>query len=1487
MAARTGLDRDDELASDNPEADPFSPFYSRHAESPEDGANIFQLLTYTWLDPLIWFGYRNTVEAKDAPPLSRWLRSNLLCEQTFLREWEAELGRPKPSLAIALWRSFRRTWLTGSVFRFMGDFSQVISPILLQRLIAFLTAYWTFWFIGPPTPGAPAPSTAVGFGYATGILLLQLLNSFSANQFWTFSQRSGLEVRTSLIAAVFQKCLRLSQAARTQFSAGRAINVLSTDTSRMERTLAEAQSLWASPLLVLEITIVLIINLGAPAALVGLTILVVMIPLSGSLMKFTMAYRKAANKLTDQRVKVTGELVSGIRVIKLYGWGDAMLKHLSELREEELRIIRKASLLRAFVMSIYVLQPVLASMGMFATYAALGGSMNAATILGSLAYMNVLRFPLMSLPTSISTVGDALVSLKRLQALLMADELDEKAIGHPGLGTTGTTDSVASASSPVAIVVSDATFKWESPEEAVPDLKAVKKGKLDPNDLTFSARASPNATLTASNGPRRRFFGNRGLTANPTDSLAQLEAGTSVVPLESTKATATKTELEKAKEDKFSSLRSINLSVPKGSLVCIVGPVGSGKSSLLMALAGEMKLVDGSVVYAGSSSRPTIAYCAQRAFVMNATVRENITLGTRQAYDEKRYWETVRACALQRDLEIFANGDLTEIGERGINCSGGQVQRISLARAVYSQHDVVFLDDPLSAVDAHVGKHILHEAVLGVLKGKTILMATHQLHVLPHADFVVCLDRGEIVEQGTYEELLARNGYLSKLVADYSTTSHEDDLLDEDESDSTARTDPGDDMDMFGEVEDAEDVEEGIVPATHTLGIVGGDDGTSTAGGDGSDATEVVKMSTDQGKARRRSSAPQRGLADGAPAADTFARAGTAGRKHNLEEERNTGRIPFSVYAAYVSNGGGWFLWIAIVSTMVLSQVAGIGINLWLTAWTQNRFPTYSLSQYLGVYFALGACMAALLLISGLMFAFAGMLASRGIHEKAIAKLVRAPVSFFDRTPAGRILNRFSRDVDAVDTQLVEFFRLFLLMFSIVLTTIVLIATLLPVFLAVCLPLLVVYYFVSRVARNTARELKRLDSNSRSPLYANFSETLSGLSTVRSYHLQLSFIKQNQNRLDFNNRFNWLTIQVGRWLGLRIEVMSALLVFSSSMFAVGAVAGGGSPAVLGLAVTYALGITGTLNGLMRNLTEMELQLNGVERLQYYIDHLPSEAAEVTELKPPPSWPSKGQIELKNLEMRYAPDLPLVIKGINLTIAAGERIGIVGRTGAGKSSITLALFRLVEPCGGQILIDGIDISKLGLAHLRRALSVIPQDPVVFSGTLQYNVDPFGEHSDAEILSVLETCGDLKTVVQANPLGLNMPIAEGGENLSQGQRQLLCLSRAIIRNSRIVCLDEASASLDYDSDALMQSVLREHPSFRDKTIITIAHRLQTIIDYDRICVLEQGEIAEIGTPAELVDKKDGLFRRLVDETGESADVLIKLAHAPKAARTLERT
>lgn len=633
-----------------------------------------------------------------------------------------------------------------------------------------------------------------------------------------------------------------------------------------------------------------------------------------------------------------------------------------------------------------------------------------------------------------------MVSIKRLQGLLLADELDKEPPNDLDLPTEAkpelvvkvdpstppAPESPAPVGSP-AIIVQKATFVWQNPEEAVPVLAtaASKKGKVDPGNLTFTANNVNNITMLATFGPRRGLFGRKSQQANPVADVLALEAA-------SAKTSVPATPNNELETDKFSSLRGINLTIPRGKLVCIVGPVGSGKSSLLMALAGEMKQVGGHLSFPGlpldpnsDIKVPVVAYCAQIAWIMNATVRENITQGAVTPYDEQRYWETIRVCALERDLEVLTNGDMTDIGERGINLSGGQKQRISLARAVYSQQELLFLDDPLSAVDAHVGKHILNEAILGVLKGKTIVMATHQLHVLPFADHVVCLDRGEIVEQGAYEELLSKDGYLSKMVREYSASAEDldDEILDESEEEeivplssgerrrsvvppevmarrNSTRPDPQE-TEVFAEVENAEDIEEGGIPSAHALGVVDYDESDTTTAGQAESSTvaDTVVARSDIKKRRasdRRASAAvaptQQAAADGnvdaAQLNSTNMKTYTKGARHNLEEERATGSIPFSVYAAYVQNGGGWIIWITIILTMILSQVAGIGINLWLTAWTQNKFPSYGIGQYLGVYFALGASMALLLFFCGILFAYGGMLASRGIHEKAITRWV-------------------------------------------------------------------------------------------------------------------------------------------------------------------------------------------------------------------------------------------------------------------------------------------------------------------------------------------------------------------------------------------------------------------------------------------------------------------------------------------------------------------
>ncbi|XP_048465619.1 multidrug resistance-associated protein 1 [Rhincodon typus] len=718
-------------------------------------------------------------------------------------------------------------------------------------------------------------------------------------------------------------------------------------------------------------------------------------------------------------------------------------------------------------------------------------------------------------------------------------------------------------------------------------------------------------------------------------------------------------------------LNNIDVEIPEGSLVAIVGHVGCGKSSLLSALLGEMQKQEGYVAVKGS-----VAYVPQQAWIQNASLRANIIFG--QELMEEWYRKVVESCALLPDLENLPAGDETEIGEKGVNLSGGQKQRVSLARAVYSRNSVYFLDDPLSAVDAHVGRHIFDKVIgpNGLLSGKTRVLVTHGVNFLPQMDRILVMVDGKISESGTYKELLKQNGAFAEFLRTYAPRENE------------------------------------------------------------------------------------------------------------------------------------------------------------------------------GVF----------VLLSSLMMSVGGISASRWLHVRLLYDTLMSPMSFFERTPSGNLVNRFSKDIDTIDSMIPVVIKMFLgSLFNVLVScTVILIAT--PIATVIIPPLGFLYIFIQRYYVATSRQLKRLESASRSPIFSNFSETLLGVSVIRAFGEQERFIHQNDARVDENQKAYYPSIVANRWLAVRLEFVGNCIVLFAALFAV-VYRDTVSPGIVGLSVSYALQVTSTLNWMVRMTSELETNIVAVERVQEYTG-TPKEAHWINRSnRPPQTWPLEGKIEFVNYGLRYREDLDLALKDITVSINGGEKVGIVGRTGAGKSSFALGLFRIIEAAEGQIYIDGIDIAKIGLHDLRFQITIIPQDPVLFAGSLRMNLDPFDQYPDADLWTALELA-HLKTFVSGLPDTLNHECSEGGDNLSVGQRQLLCLARALLRKSKILVLDEATAAVDLETDELIQSTIRNQ--FADCTVLTIAHRLKTIMDYTRIMVLDKGQIVEFDAIPALLHRK-GAFYKMAKDSG----------------------
>uniref|UniRef100_A0A3B3Y9E1 ABC-type glutathione-S-conjugate transporter n=1 Tax=Poecilia mexicana TaxID=48701 RepID=A0A3B3Y9E1_9TELE len=849
---------------------------------------------------------------------------------------------------------------------------------------------------------------------------------------------------------------------------------------------------------------------------------------------------------------------------------------------------------------------------------------------------------------------------------------------------------------------------------------------------------------------------------------------------------------------------SVSLDIKPGGLVAVVGAVGSGKSSLLSALLGEMHRTKGFINIQGS-----FAFVPQQAWIQNATLRDNILFGS--PYEEQRFEDILEACALGPDLKLLSAGDLTEIGEKGINLSGGQKQRVSLARAAYSQADIFLLDDPLSAVDSHVGKHLFDKVIgpNGLLKDKTRILVTHGVSFLPCVDEVVVLVNGRVSEVGSYQSLRASKGAFSEFLDTYGT--EQKDFISDSEDDQS-------------DVSLADD----------------------------------VSLMLRRENSIRRSQRGNRSRFD--PTVQKLRKAVSPLYIFSLYQT-----VKFSVWLQYVqAMGWGYAFWALFI--YVMQNVAFIGQNLWLSDWTNDAVEYYNQTYSpkkrdtrVGVFGALGMAQGLFVFLGTLLLTNAAVNASRLLHSRLLNNVLRVPMVFFDTTPLGRILNRFAKDIFTIDEVIPHLFSSWIIHLLGIVGTIVFLCLSTPLFIIVIIPLAVIYFFVQRFYIPTSRQLRRLESVARSPIYSHFGETMSGLSVIRAYNHQERFMKHNEVTIDENLKTIYSRIMSNRWLAVRLQFLGNLVVFFAAVFAVisrNSIDSG----LVGLSISYALNVTLTLSFVVNITSQLETNIVAVERVSEYAE-LENEAPWVTQDWPSEKWPEAGRLQFVDYKVRYRPELDLVLKGISCDISDTEKIGIVGRTGAGKSSLTNCLFRIIEAADGRILIDDVDISKIGLHDLRNRLTIIPQDPVLFSGTLRMNLDPFDKFSDEELWRVLEL-SHLKDYVAGLKEELQHEVAEGGENLSVGQRQLLCLARALLRKSRILILDEATAAVDLETDDLIQTTIRKE--FSHCTVLTIAHRLHSIMDSSRVMVLDAGKIVEFDSPSNLMEKQ-GHFYSMAKDAG----------------------
>ncbi|XP_068555233.1 multidrug resistance-associated protein 1 isoform X4 [Anas acuta] len=1346
-----------------PEQPPlFSETVNDPKPCPEFSASFLSRITFWWITGLMIQGYRRPLEAKDLWSLNKEDTSEEIVPglaRNWAKEWaktkrqplnilysskkqqksdsngdvteEAEALIIKPSqknyeasLFKVLYKTFGPYFLMSFLFKAAHDLLMFTGPEILKLLINFVN-------------DKHAPDWQ-GYFYTGLLFVCACLQTLILHQYFHICFVTGMRLKTAIVGVIYRKALVITNSARKTSTVGEIVNLMSVDAQRFMDLATYINMIWSAPLQVILALYLLWRNLG-PSVLAGVAVMILLVPINAVMAMKTKTYQKAQMKSKDNRIKLMNEILNGIKVLKLYAWELAFREKVLEIRQKELKVLKKSAYLAAMATFTWVCAPFLVALSTFAVYVKIDKNnvLDAQKAFVSLALFNILRFPLNMLPMVISSIVEASVSLKRLRVFLSHEELDpDSIIRRP------TTDAEGS------IIVKNATFSWS---------------RNDPP-----------------------------------------------------------------------SLNSINFTVPEGSLIAVVGQVGCGKSSLLSALLGEMDKKEGHVVVKGS-----VAYVPQQAWVQNATLKDNIIFG--REMNESRYKRVIEACALLPDIEILPTGDRTEIGEKGVNLSGGQKQRVSLARAVYCNADVYLFDDPLSAVDAHVGKHIFEKVIgpKGILKNKTRVLVTHAVNYLPQVDTILVMSDGKISEMGSYQELLKQDGAFAEFLRTYANAEQSMENSDSDPS------------------------LEGTIQPLET-------DANSPSGKEGKPVENGVIVNEAPGKLMHRqlsnSSTYSRETGKSQHHSSTAELQKPLAEKNSWKlteaDTAKTGRVKATVYWDYMKAIGLFISFLSIFLFMC-NHVASLASNYWLSLWTDDPVINGT-QQYtnvrLGVYGALGISQGIAVFGYSMVVSIGGIFASRHLHLNLLHNVLRSPMSFFERTPSGNLVNRFSKEIDTIDSTIPPIIKMFMgSTFNVIgACIIILLAT--PIAAVIIPPLGLVYLFVQRFYVATSRQLKRLESVSRSPVYSHFNETLLGVSVIRAFEEQKRFIKQNDMKVDENQKAYYPSIVANRWLAVRLEFVGNCIVLFAALFAVIA-RNKLSPGLVGLSVSYSLQITAYLNWLVRMSSELETNIVAVERVKEYAEMEKEAEWSIEQTAPASTWPEEGKVEFRGYGLRYREDLDLVLKNINVTINGGEKIGIVGRTGAGKSSLTLGLFRINEAAEGEIIIDGINIAKIGLHDLRFKITIIPQDPILFSGSLRMNLDPFDQHSDEDIWRSLELA-HLKNFVSALPDKLNHECAEGGENLSVGQRQLVCLARALLRKSKILVLDEATAAVDLETDNLIQSTIKSQ--FEECTVLTIAHRLNTIMDYTRVLVLDRGEVVECGSPDSLLQEK-GIFYSMAKDSG----------------------
>ncbi|XP_056091701.1 ATP-binding cassette sub-family C member 9 isoform X4 [Rhinichthys klamathensis goyatoka] len=1345
--------------------------------------NLLSKATYWWMNPLIIGAHKRPIELKKIgklPIAMRALTNYLRLKDSYEEQRQnTEDPEKSPSIWKSMYRAFGGSILLSSTFRYMADLLGFAGPLCISGIVEHLNNSTEI----DKTNKTGNMTFGVYFMSSTELLqntsVLAVLLFLALVLQRTFLQASyyvtietGINLRGALLAMIYNKILRLSTSNMSmgEMTLGQINNLVAIETNQLMWFLFLCPNLWAMPVQIIMGVILLYYLLG-DSALIGAGVILLLAPVQYLIATKLADTQKSTLDYSTDRLKKTTEILKGIKLLKLYAWENIFCDRVEETRGKELTSLKTFALYTSMSIFLNAAIPIAAVLATFVTHAYIEEvRLSPAKAFASLALFHILVTPLFLLSTVVRFAVKALVSVQKLSEFLQSDEIGD--------------DSWRNGDMSMPLEVGK-KYKYQG------DTKAInRKGRYRMDNYEQPMRRQLRPTETE-------------------DVAVQVNDGFFTWG------------------SNLSTLSDINIRIPTGQLTMIVGQVGCGKSSLLLAMLGEMQTISGKVFWSKmpdceilfdgniSKNRYSVAYATQKSWLLNATVEENITFGS--PFNKQRYKAVIDACSLQPDIDLLPFGDQTEIGERGINLSGGQRQRICVARALYQNTNIVFLDDPFSALDIHLSDHLMQEGILKFLQDdkRTLVLVTHKLQYLIHADWIIAMKDGSVLREGTLKDIQTHD---VELYEHWKTlmNRHDQELEKDTELESQTTLERKTLRRAFYSREaknqiDDEDEEEEV------------------------EEDEDDNMST------------------------------TTSRRS---------KIPWKMCCRYLSSGGFLMVFLMVSSKLAKHSVM-VAIDYWLAAWTSsNQIPAdyfvngtnytknYDATQiaehrsYVPVFIILCGAAIALCLITSLTVEFLGVAAATNLHHDLLNKIIHAPIRFFDVTPLGQILNRFSADTNIIDQHIPPTLESLTRSTLLCLSAIGVIAFVTPAFLIALVPLAVAFYFIQKYFRVASKDLQDLDDSTQLPLLCHFSETAEGLTTIRAFRHEARFKQRMLELTDTNNTAYLFLSAANRWLEVRTDYLGAVIVLTAAVAAIWTSSQSG---LVGLGLTYALTVTNYLNWVVRNLADLEVQMAAVKKVNSFLSTESENyegSMDVSQV--PEDWPQHGEIKIHDLCVRYDCLLKPVLKHVNAHINPGQKVGICGRTGSGKSSLSLAFFNMVDVFEGKIVIDGIDICKLPLQTLRSRLSIILQDPVLFSGSIRLNLDPECTCSDDRLWEALEIA-QLKNMVKALPGGLDAVVTEGGENFSVGQRQLFCLARAFVRKSSILIMDEATASIDMATENILQKVVMT--AFADRTVVTIAHRVHTILTADLVIVMKRGSIMEYGKPEILMEQEDSLFASFV--------------------------